>query len=280
MSETEAADERETIRFDNVRLEIEGPLATIWLDDPNRLNALSAQMVEALFGALIEIAKPRRKIRCVMVTGEGRGFCAGANLAAVGEKGNAGDQRAEPPALAALEGAFHPLIRRFRDIGIPVVAAVNGPCVGIGLALALLSDHIVASDKAYFLVPFVSLASSTDSGLTWLLPRAIGPARARTMVMQAKRVSAETALEWGMIHEVVPMEGFRDAARAVALDYANGPTVALGVMRQLFQRGADRSLDEQLEAELKGVMKTARTKDNLSAIMAFGKKAKPSFNGE
>ena len=280
MSETEAADERETIRFDNVRLEIEGPLATIWLDDPNRLNALSAQMVEALFGALIEIAKPRRKIRCVMVTGEGRGFCAGANLAAVGEKGNAGDQRAEPPALAALEGAFHPLIRRFRDIEIPVVAAVNGPCVGIGLALALLSDHIVASDKAYFLVPFVSLASSTDSGLTWLLPRAIGPARARTMVMQAKRVSAETALEWGMIHEVVPMEGFRDAARAVALDYANGPTVALGVMRQLFQRGADRSLDEQLEAELKGVMKTARTKDNLSAIMAFGKKAKPSFNGE
>ena len=280
MSETEAADERETIRFDNVRLEIEGPLATIWLDDPNRLNALSAQMVEALFGALIEIAKPRRKIRCVMVTGEGRGFCAGANLAAVGEKGNAGDQRAEPPAFAALEGAFHPLIRRFRDIEIPVVAAVNGPCVGIGLALALLSDHIVASDKAYFLVPFVSLASSTDSGLTWLLPRAIGPARARTMVMQAKRVSAETALEWGMIHEVVPMEGFRDAARAVALDYTNGPTVALGVMRQLFQRGADRSLDEQLEAELKGVMKTARTKDNLSAIMAFGKKAKPSFNGE
>lgn len=270
----------ETLTFDNVRLEIDGPLATLWLDDPDRLNALTPAMVESIYGALIETAKPRRHIRCLMITGEGRGFCAGANLASGAGSKDARRTRAEPPVIASVGGAYHPLVRRIRDLDIPIVAAVNGPCVGFGVALALLADYLVVSDKAFFLVPFASLASCTDSGITWLLPRAIGTARARAMIMRADRLPAQQALEWGMANEVVPHEDFRAEARRIADGFANGPTVALGIMRRLFQDGPERTLDGHLEAELRGVAKTARTKDNTAAITNFGKKDRPAFTGE
>jgi len=269
VNELDAETNMTTIRYENVRLEIEGPLATLWLDDPDRLNALKPAMVEAIYAALIEISKPRRKIRCLMITGEGRGFCAGANL------GSGAGSR-----IASVASNYHPLVRRIRDLEIPVVAAINGPCVGFGVALALLADHILASDKAFFLVPFATLASGTDSGITWLLPRSVGTARARAMIMRAERLPAEKALAWGMVNEVIPQDEFRAVARERALEYANGPTVALGVMRQLFQQGPERTLDAQLEAEVRGVVRTSRTKDNTIAIMNFGKKEKPVFTGE
>jgi len=272
------SDAVETISYDNARLEIEGPLATFWFDDPDKLNALRPGMVEALYAALIEVQKPRRRIRCLMITGEGRAFSAGANLS--GGAATAERTRAEPPVIQSVAGNFHPLVRRIRDLNIPIVAAVNGPCVGFGFAIALLADYLIASDKAFFLVPFASLASGTDSGITWLLPRAIGTPRARTMIMRSERLPADKALEWGAVNEVVPADQFREAARKVALDYANGPTIALGVMRELFQRGPELSLDEHLELEVKGVAATCRTKDNTAAIMNFGKKEKPVFTGE
>lgn len=268
----------EVIEYQNARLEIEGPLATFWFSDPEKLNALNPGMVEALYAALIEVAKPRRHIRCLMITGEGRAFSAGANLSSGAAK--AERTRAEPPVIQSVAGTFHPLVRRLRDLEIPVVAAVNGPCVGFGFAIALLADYIVASEKAFFLVPFASLASCTDSGITWLLPRAIGTPRARAMIMRAERLYAEKAHDWGLVNEVAPEETFRDAARAVALDYASGPTVALGIMRQLFQTGPERTLDQHLEAEVRGVARTARTKDNTIAIGNFGKKTRPEFVGE
>lgn len=272
--------EVETIEYENVRLEIEGPLATLVLDDPNSLNALKPVMVEAIYAALIEIAKPRRRIRCLMITGEGRAFCAGANLAGGAGAKDAVRTRAEPPVIASVAGTYHPLVRRIRDLDIPVVTAVNGPCVGFGVALALLADYLIASEKAFFLVPFATLGSCTDSGITWLLPRAVGTARARGMIMRAERLPADRALDWGMVNEVVPQDEFRDAARKVALEFANGPTVALGIMRRLFQDGPERTLDAQLEAEVRGVARTSRSKDNLAGIMNFGKKERAAFTGE
>jgi 2-(1,2-epoxy-1,2-dihydrophenyl)acetyl-CoA isomerase len=268
----------ETIAYENARLDINGGLATFVLDDPARRNALGPPMVEALYAALIEIAKPRRRIRCLMITGEGKAFCAGANM--ISGAASAARIRAEPAAIASVAGTFHPLLRRIRDLEIPVVATVNGACVGFGLALTLLADYVVASDAAFFLVPFRNLASCTDSGLTWLLPRAIGTARARQMVMRAERISAATALDWGMINQVVPEAELREAAASVAEEFATGPTIALGIMRRLFQDGFDRTLDGQLEAETRGVARTSRTKDNSAALRLFGSKEKPIFTGE
>lgn len=268
----------EVIEYQNARLEIEGPLATFWFSDPEKLNALSPPMIEALYAALVEVAKPRRRIRCLMITGEGRAFSAGANLSSGAAK--AERSRAEPPVIQSVAGIFHPLVRRLRDLEIPMVAAINGPCVGFGFAIGLLADYIIASEKAFFLVPFASLASCTDSGITWLLPRAIGTPRARAMIMRAERLPADKALEWGLVNEVASEADFREAARAVALDFANGPTVALGIMRQLFQQGGEITLDQHLELEVRGVARTARTKDNTIAITNFGKKVKPEFIGE
>lgn len=266
----------ETLNFENLRLEFDGALATLVLADPDRLNALSPDMVEGIQAALREISKPRRGVRCLMITGEGRGFCAGANLARRRSEASEGKPST---AGSAVESVFHPMIRKLRDVEIPVVAAVNGACVGIGVAIALLSDYVIASDKAYFLVPFRNLASSTDSGLTWLLPRAIGPARARQLVMRAERLPAETALAWGMINEVAPVDGFAEAARKVAQDFADGPTVALGLMRRLVQDSAVNSLDAHMEAEARAVQKTSRTQDNATAIKAFGSKDPVKFVG-
>lgn len=270
--------EVETITYEHARLEIDGPLATFWLDDPEKLNALRPPMVEALYEALIEISKPRRRIRCLMITGAGRAFCAGANLAS--GAANARPTRKEPPVIQSVAGVFHPLVRRIRDLEIPVVAAVNGPCVGFGVALALLSDHVIASDTAFFYVPFAGIASAPDSGLTWLLANAVGTPRARQMVMRAERVPAAKALDWGMINDVVAEADFRVEARKIADEFANGPTIALGVMRQLFQNGPSNTLDEQLEAENRGVARTCRTKDNSAAMRAFGSRQKPEFSGE
>jgi 2-(1,2-epoxy-1,2-dihydrophenyl)acetyl-CoA isomerase len=277
---TEATGQPEIIRYENARLEISGPLATFWFDDPDRRNAISPPMIEALYAALIEVSKPRRRIRCLMITGEGSAFSAGANLASGAGAKDAVRNRAEPPVIASVSGTFHPLVRRIRDLEIPVVAAVDGPCVGFGVAIALLADYVSASDKAFFLVPFASLASCTDSGITWLLPRAIGTPRARQLVMRAERLYADKALEWGMINQVVPQDEFRAEADKIARDFANGPTVALGVMRQLFQQSFEQGLDAHLEAENRGVARTSRTKDNTAAIMNFGKKEKPVFTGE
>lgn len=266
----------DVVEFENIRLELDGPLATLVLADPERLNALSLEMVEGIQAALLEVAKPRRGVRALMLIGEGRAFCAGANMmrrrteAAGGKASSAGN---------AVEGVFHPMIRRLRDVEVPVIAAVNGPCVGIGLAMTLLADYVVAAETAYFLVPFRNLASSPDSGLTWLLPRAVGPARARQLVMRAERLPAADALAWGMINEVAPADGFADAARKVAQDFAAGPTIALGQMRGLFQQGAVNGFDAHLEAEARAVRKTSRTQDNAAAVRAFGSKEKVAFVG-
>jgi len=270
----------EIIEYANVRLEVEGGLATIVLADAERLNALSGDMVLSIINALQEVAKPRRQIRALMLTGEGRGFCSGANLG--GRRRDAPSEGA-PKNLAALSGVetlYHPLVRRLREVHCPVIAAVNGPCVGFGVAMALTADHIIAADNAYFLVPFRNLASCLDSGISWALPRAIGINRARQMILRATRVSAATAQEWGLVAEVAQASEFRDAARRAAMEFAEGPTIALGVMRRLILDADRRSFDEQLEAELRGVAVTSRTKDNVAAIRLFGSKEKPVFTGE
>jgi len=267
----------ETIEYEGLKLTFDGPLATLTLNDPKRLNALTPTMANGVADALLELSKPRRRVRGLLLTGEGRAFCAGANLAA--EAGSAG-KGGKRHALTSLESAYHPMLRRLRALPIPLVAAVHGPCVGIGLAMALAADHLVASDAAYFLVPFRNLASAPDSGLTWLLPRLVGVKRAQRMILQAERVPADRALEWGLVSQLVSQDDFAVQSHAAAMGFAKGPTVALSEMKKLIAGSATWGLDEAMEAEALAVATTSRTKDNLAAIRVFGTKDKPVFTGE
>ena len=269
----------ETIDYGTITLAFEGPLATITLNDPERLNAMGEDMGEAIIVALNEIGKPRRRCRAVLITATGRGFCAGVNL--MGNRKAIAEGTSKLPPLGRVETLFHPMLRKLHAQRIPVIAGVNGLAIGIGVGLALAADYIVAADSAWFQVPFKNLASAPDSGTTWLLPQAIGPARAKRMLMRAERVDATTAESWGMISEVVPADQLAARAREVAMEFANDPTIALGEIKALINAAARTDMHTAMEAEAAAVSITSRTKDNVAAIKVFGKKGeKPVFTGE
>jgi 2-(1,2-epoxy-1,2-dihydrophenyl)acetyl-CoA isomerase len=268
----------EVIEYPFVRLEFDGPLAIMTLNDPERLNAMGMEMGESIATALNEIAKPRRKCRALLITGEGRAFCAGVNL--MGSRKALDDGTSKLPVLGGVETFFHPLLRRLHAVTIPVIAAPNGLAVGIGLGMCLAADYVVASDKAWFQAPFKNLASATDSGLGWLLSRNIGILRTKRMLMRAERVDAVTALDWGMVCEVAPADGFAVRAREVAMDIANDATIALSEIKQIVNLSQRIDLHSALESEAQAVARTSRTKDNVAAIRVFGSKEKPTFTGE
>jgi 2-(1,2-epoxy-1,2-dihydrophenyl)acetyl-CoA isomerase len=269
----------ETIDYGTSHLAVEGSLATLTLNDPGRLNAIDESMANGLLAGLAEVSKPRRRIRCLLLTGAGRAFCAGANLLATAKQLDQKDP-GQPRVLDAVQTLFHPLLRKFHALPIPVVAAIGGPCVGIGIGLALTADYIIASQAAYFLVPFRKLASAPDSALTWLLPRVVGLQRARQMILRGERLSAEAARDWGLVNEIASAEQFEPRARAVAEEFADGPTLALGEMRGLIRDGLRLEIDSAMEAEVRAVARTSRTKDNVAAMKLFGTKEPPKFTGE
>lgn len=265
----------EVIEYARCRLEVEGPLATYVLDNPDQLNAADPEMLEGLAQTLVEIKKPRRNIRCLMITGAGRGFCTGANVLGMGKKHDK-----PKSAFSAVDTAYHPTIRHLRDVTIPIVTAVNGPAVGFGVALAMSGDISVAARSAYFFLSYVNLASAPDCGTTWSLPQRIGLPRARSMMLRGDRIPADQAFDWGLINEVFDDDVFESEARRLATEIANGPTIALIEMKRLLNESELRSLDEQLEAEARSVLITSRTKDNVGALAAMKSKEKPVFNGE
>ena len=244
-------------------------VATITLDRPDSLNALNAAMVDELRAAVEGLAGSGA--RCLLLTGAGRGFSSGADLASGG--GLPAD------AGMALEKHFNPLVRALFDLPIPVVAAVNGPAAGAGCSLALAADIVVAARSSYFLQAFVNVGLVPDAGATWLLPRLAGRARAIEMMMLGERIPAERALEWGMIARVVDDEALASEAAALAARLAGGPSVALGLIRRLARDGAQATLEAQLEAERQAQKAAGETRDFRSAVMAFLQKQPPSFTG-
>ena len=268
----------EAIDYSTVRLEFEGPLGTLTLNRPKSLNALSEATALDIATALTEVLKPRRKCRALLITGEGRAFSAGVDLMDKRAAVLAGTARMD--VITGAESIFHPMLRRIHRLPIPVISGVNGLAVGIGLGLALTADYVVAAENAWFQTPFATLASAPDSGLTWLLPRMIGTLRAKRMLMRAEKIDAPTALDWGLISQVLPEEGFAAGAKDIAMQMANGATVALGEIKQLIATGLRTDLHSAFEAEVAAVERTARTKDNLAAVRVFASKTVPDFTGE
>ncbi|HEX8573123.1 MAG TPA: enoyl-CoA hydratase-related protein [Allosphingosinicella sp.] len=257
--------------YEHIRLE-QSPAAvvTITIARPDRLNALSGRTLDELRSAVEESG--RSGARCLLLTGEGRGFSSGADLA--GDGGGLPED-----AGAALEKYYNPLVEAIFALPIPVVAAVNGPAAGAGCSLALAADIVIAARSAYFLQAFVNIGLIPDAGATWLLPRLAGRARAMEMMMLGERVPAEQALQWGLISRVVEDEALESEAVALATRLAQGPTVALGLIRRLARESAHVPLSEALAAERVAQREAGETRDFRGAVMAFLQKQAPRFDG-
>lgn len=256
--------------YEHVRLELSpAQVATLTIARPDKLNALSGQTVDELTAAVGEARASGA--RCLLLTGEGRGFSSGADLASGGGlPADAGE---------ALEKHFNPLVEALFDLPFPVVAAVNGPCAGAGCSLALAADIVIAARSAYFLQAFVNIGLIPDAGATWLLPRLAGRARAMEMMLLGDRIPAEQAAEWGLISRVVEDEHLMSEAVLLATNLAQGPTVALGLIRRLARDAEQLSLSEALAAERVAQRQAGETQDFKGAVIAFLQKRQPRFGG-
>ena len=214
--------------------------------------------------------------RAVLITGEGKGFCSGADLAARGSGSALGGKGGSHEALI---NHYNPAISQLIRAEVPVICAVNGPAAGVGCSLALAADFTLAARSAYFLQAFVNIGLVPDGGSTWLLARAIGRARATRMMMLGEKISASQAEEWGLIYKCVEDADLMSEARALAEKLANGPTVAYATMKRNIATAMDQNLQMVLLAEAEGQRIAGATKDAMEGGMAFLQKRKAEFKG-
>jgi len=260
-----------TLDYATIRLEVTGGIATLVLNQPDSLNALSIQMMQDLRQAVVRL-ESESAVRALVVTGAGRAFCAGASQA----PGNAAPPD-DPDYL--VRDLYNPLIAQLVELRVPKLAAVNGVAAGAGMSLALACDIVVAARSAYFLPAFVNQALVPDSGATWHLPRALGAARATAFMMLNARLPAQQAADWGMIWACVDDEALQAEAGKLASQLAQGPTVALAQTPKLVRVAQTHTLAQQLQAELEGQRLARVTSDRREAQRAFAEKRKPEFSG-
>lgn len=266
--------------YETIRLSLQGAVATITLNRPQRLNAAPPQMFIELHAALQQL--PGLGARALLITGEGRAFCSGADLAGrANPSGEAGQSPTSRGANAyqALTEHYSPTMMALSRLTIPVVCAVNGVAAGIGASLALAGDFVVAARSAYFLEAFVNIGLVPDGGATWMLTRLVGKARATEMMMLGERIPAEKAEAWGLIHQAVDDAELMARATALAERLANGPTRALGLMRQGIARAMEQTYAEALAMEATHQMIAGDSADAREGGMAFLERRKASFKG-
>lgn len=260
--------------FETIKLTIDDGAAVIELDRPDRLNAWNLQFGEDLNAALSRVAGDEA-VRAVMITGAGRAFSSGADLREEREHGEQG----VPDLSARLKQVYHPILTGIREMPKPVIAAVNGPAVGIGCSLALDCDLILAAESSYFLLAFVNIGLIPDGGSTALLPARVGHARAAEMALLGERVPASQALEWGIVNRVLPDGELLPEAQQLLRKLAHGPTVAYANAKQLLNRRLYADFHSQLEAEADAQREQGYTADFMEGVLAFAEKRQPNFSG-
>ena len=244
------------------------------LNDPASRNALSEDFAREL-NALLTEADNDPSIRAVVLTGDGKGFCSGAKLEA---KPGYGDG---PRDLGApLRDIYNPLMRTIRDLNVPFIVAVNGAAAGIGSALALSGDVILASEDAFFLPAFSKIGLAPDGGATYFFAKSVGRARAMEMALLDERLPAQQALDWGLINRVVPSEQLMQTAMELATKLANGPTMAYAEIRKLVLDACERGYSDHLDAEAEVQTKLGYTEDHRAGVMAFMTRTPPNFQGK
>ncbi|CAJ1503259.1 enoyl-CoA hydratase-related protein [[Mycobacterium] kokjensenii] len=253
----------------------DGALLHLTLDRPDRRNSLSHQMIDDLVDALTGAASDDG-LRAVHIRGAGDDFCAGADWVAT----NSGDRRPRTGDLVRrIPHTAHRLIELVATIQLPVVCSVRGWAVGLGCNLALAADFTVAAADAVFWEPFLARGFSPDSGATWLLPRLVGLARARRMLLLGEKVGGTDAVDWGLIHQAVAPADLDAAAAELLARLADGPTVAIGLTKQALHYGQHATLPQSMTQELFNLELSCRTGDFKEGLAAFSQRRPPGFTG-
>jgi len=256
---------------DGLRVEVDGPVATLTLDRPAAMNALTVPVKLALREALESLAVDR-SVRVVILTGAGRAFCAGQDLA----------EREQPdaaPLEVEVRERYNPIIRALRTMGQPVIAAVNGAAAGAGASLAFACDLRIAAEDARFILAFGRLGLVPDSGASWFLPRLVGPAKAAELALLGDPIDAAEAWRLGLVSKVVPGDQLMIEARALADRLAEGAPLALALTKTALDRAMTIDLDEALEGEAKLQGIAGASADHAEGLAAFLEKRPPHFTG-
>jgi 2-(1,2-epoxy-1,2-dihydrophenyl)acetyl-CoA isomerase len=250
----------------------DGAIRRLTLNRPQRLNALTRSLLGALSDALADIAADA-DARVLVITGSGRGFCAGQDL---GDKGAVEDGRA---VRDTVERYYNPVVRQIRSLDMPVIAAVNGIAAGAGMSLALAADIAIAAESAAFDLAFARIGLIPDAGGTYQLQRLLGPARAMGLALLGEKLEAKEAAAMGLIWRAVPDADFGKAVDTLSARLAAAPTKALALMKEAFHAGGHHSLEQQLALEAELQAQAAETEDFQEGLAAFFAKRAPQFKG-
>lgn len=261
--------------FKELKLEIQGPVSIITMNNPEHLNPFSVQMGKEITQAFYE-CEYQESLRSIVLTGNGRAFCAGGDIKAMA------DYPKERKAIFFKEITIelNNVIKAIRHLKKPVIAAVNGIASGAGFSLALACDLIIASTRARFNLAHVQVGLHPDGGATYFLPRLIGIHKTCELVFTGSSLDAATAQKLGIVNRVVAPEKVMGEAIAIANELANGPTFAIGMAKMTINRGLTEGLEAQLENERQAIAQTSITHDFIEGITAFLEKRKPAFKGK
>jgi 2-(1,2-epoxy-1,2-dihydrophenyl)acetyl-CoA isomerase len=259
---------------DTISYQIDDDIATITLNRPESFNALNLALVRDLFHAALE-ADEDPAVRCIVVTGAGKAFCAGGDVKLFHES-----RSRIGIVLKELTMYLHGTVSRLARTAKPVVMAVNGVAAGGGMSLALAGDLVVAAESAKFSMAYAKIAASPDGSSTYFLPRIVGLRRALELHYTNRTLSAAEALEWGLVTRVHPDVEFQSGVAALARELAHGPTVAFGRAKQLFHQSTEESLESQMELEAQAIAACGHTQDFKDGVAAFATKGQPAvFQG-
>jgi 2-(1,2-epoxy-1,2-dihydrophenyl)acetyl-CoA isomerase len=256
--------------YETILFSLADGVARLTLNRPDRLNSFTVRMHEEVADALGQLDEAR----VLVLTGAGRGFCAGQDL----------NDRAVAPGEAvdlgeSVEQRYNPLIRRLTALPIPVIARVNGVAAGAGANIALACDIVIAARSAKFIQSFAAIGLIPDSGGTWVLPRLVGQARALGLALTGEPLPAERAAEWGLIWKAVDDHGLDEEVDGLAARFASGPTRGLARIKQMIRASWSHSLDEELEQQRDAMRELGYSDDYREGVAAFMEKRKPNFTG-